>query len=293
MKKINQIMLAAVAVSMLASCGGKGDEVTAPKTFGDSIATYVGIGEGITMNQAIAASDSASLGDFNKEQFVAGLKYILLADTSASFRQGMSMAMNYMNVFNQAQAAGIEVNKKQLVANFEKQFLAEKADEEELARIRPTLDSLMGEMDMRIRRVQLEQQQRMNAMMNQMYEANVAAGKAAFEQIKGDSNVKTTASGLSYKIERQGTGAVAKDGQEVKVVYTGRLVDGTVFDSSEGQAVPFSTSDVIPGFKEALTTFPAGTKATIYIPQELGYGMNGSERIQPGSYLIFDIEIAQ
>lgn len=68
---------------------------------------------------------------------------------------------------------------------------------------------------------------------------------------------------------------------------------GTEFDSSKGQPVEFRTNGVIPGFAEALTTFPAGTKVILYIPENLGYGQQGTPNIAPGSTLVFDMEIGE
>ena len=72
------------------------------------------------------------------------------------------------------------------------------------------------------------------------------------------------------------------------------VVNGTSFDSTEGRFAPFEINDnIIPGFKEALTTFPRGSKAYIIIPQEIAYADQGSQGIQPGSTIIFEIEIAE
>ena len=86
---------------------------------------------------------------------------------------------------------------------------------------------------------------------------------------------------------------MAKKEDNVKVIYTGRLIDGTEFDSSKGQPAAFRADRVVPGFSEALTTLPAGTKATLYIPENLGYGQQNAGSIEPGSTLVFDIEIVE
>ena len=92
----------------------------------------------------------------------------------------------------------------------------------------------------------------------------------------------------------QGKGAVATDSTEVEVHYEGRLIDGTVFDSSykRGKPSTFRPDQVIKGWREALTLMPEGSIWELYIPAELGYGERGSGQTIPGnSTLIFQVEI--
>mgnify|MGYP002623480521 CR=1 FL=1 len=113
------------------------------------------------------------------------------------------------------------------------------------------------------------------------------------ENAKNDS-VLTTASGLQYKIIKAGTGAVPTDSSRVKVDYEGRLIDGTVFDSSiqRGEPTEFVANQVIKGWTEALTMMPVGSEWEVYIPQELAYGeRTAGPTIKPFSALIFKIKL--
>lgn len=118
-------------------------------------------------------------------------------------------------------------------------------------------------------------------------------GVAFLEKNKKEAGVTTTNSGLQYKVMNTGTGKVPLASDRVTVHYTGKLIDGTVFDSSvqRGQPATFSVSGVIAGWTEALQLMHEGDKWTLYIPQELGYGANGSGRIPPYSALIFEVEL--
>ena len=105
--------------------------------------------------------------------------------------------------------------------------------------------------------------------------------------------VKTLPSGLQYKVIKEGNGAMPKDTSMVKVNYEGRLIDGTVFDSSykAGQPVTLRANQVIKGWTEALVHMPAGSVWEVYIPQELAYCDREQGQIKPYSPLVFKIEL--
>ena len=110
------------------------------------------------------------------------------------------------------------------------------------------------------------------------------------------AGVKTTASGLQYLVTKEGTGKQPAATSIVKVHYTGKLVDGTVFDSSveRGEPIEFPLNQVIPGWTEGLQLIKEGGKATLYIPSKLGYGEQGVPgTIPPHSTLIFDVELIE
>lgn len=109
--------------------------------------------------------------------------------------------------------------------------------------------------------------------------------------------VTVTESGLQYEVVTMGTGKKPAATDRVKVLYTGKLIDGTVFDSTDnhgGEPVTLGLNGVIRGWTEALQLMPVGSKWTIYIPSELGYGERGAgENIPGNSALIFDIELVE
>ena len=124
----------------------------------------------------------------------------------------------------------------------------------------------------------------------------IKAGEAFLRENAKMEGVKTTESGLQYKILKAGNGEIPAPIDEVEVIYEGRLIDGTVFDATSkhnGQKTDkFRADRVIKGWTEALTMMPVGSKWQIYIPQNLAYGDRAAgDVIKPGSTLVFDIEL--
>ena len=127
-----------------------------------------------------------------------------------------------------------------------------------------------------------------------LYGANRDAGRKFLEENAKKDSVITLPSGLQYKVLVKGNGEVPLANDKVKVNYEGRLIDGTVFDSSykRGEPTEFTPNQVIMGWKEALTMMPVGSKWQLYIPYELAYGERGAGGdIKPYSMLIFDVEL--
>ncbi len=131
--------------------------------------------------------------------------------------------------------------------------------------------------------------------MEKKYGKNRTDGEAFLKENAKRDSVKTTASGLQYKVITVGTGDVPTATDRVKVNYEGRLTDGTVFDSSykRNQPATFACNQVIKGWTEALTMMPVGSKWEIYIPQELGYADREAGKIPPFSTLIFTVELLE
>ena len=121
-------------------------------------------------------------------------------------------------------------------------------------------------------------------------------GEVFLAENKTKEGVVALPSGLQYKILRQGNGPIAKADDEVTVKYEGRLINGTVFDSSyerNPQTSTFRPTQVIKGWTEALTLMPQGSKWELYIPQELAYGARQAGKIPAYSPLIFIVEVEE
>ncbi len=129
-----------------------------------------------------------------------------------------------------------------------------------------------------------------------MAEANKKKSQEFLEKNKKNPAIKTTASGLQYEVIQEGDGKSKPAATDVaKVTYTGKLMDGTVFDSTDkngGQPVELPLNGVIKGWTEGIQLMSKGAKYRFYIPADLAYGDQGAgNAIPPGSAIIFDVNL--
>ena len=143
-----------------------------------------------------------------------------------------------------------------------------------------------------------EAQKLINDYLQELEQKAVAAAREEGDKFLSENakkeNVKTTASGLQYIVEKEGEGAQPTAEDEVTVHYTGKLLNGTVFDSSvnRGEPATFPLNRVIPGWTEGVQLMKEGGKYTFFIPSDLAYGPNGVPNvIPPHSTLIFEVEL--
>lgn len=141
----------------------------------------------------------------------------------------------------------------------------------------------------------------LQAREKQLAENNLAEGNAFLEKNAKREGVITTDSGLQYEVLAKGGEESYKapaegeqSSKQFQVRYKGTLIDGTEFDASpEGETVPM-TLQVVPGFKEALTTMPVGAKWKLFLPSDLAYGeQRRSSEIGPNSVLVFELELVK
>jgi FKBP-type peptidyl-prolyl cis-trans isomerase FklB len=149
------------------------------------------------------------------------------------------------------------------------------------------------EMDTTLQQFQEELLAKRAERFEELAKENETAGSKFLAANKTKKGVKTTDSGLQYRVVKAGTGKSPTESDVVTVEYTGKLIDGTVFDSSErsGQPATFTLSQIIPGWQEALQMMKEGGEWEVFIPAELAYGSSGFGVIGPNETLIFNIKL--
>jgi FKBP-type peptidyl-prolyl cis-trans isomerase len=206
----------------------------------------------------------------------------------ASNEEAMLEMLGYMTVYRDGlKELGFGADQAEAIARGLKKALSDDS-------IDPSYQERMGEFQAFIeKRINATQAIQEEKQVEQLQD-NIAKGKEFLEGLTMDESVKSTPSGLHYKILNKGKAKRAKSSDTVRVHYKGTRIDGTVFDSSykRGEPADFSLQGVVPGFAEGLTKVGEGGKIILFIPSDLAYGDNPRGGvIQPGDTLIFECEL--
>ncbi|MDE7153889.1 MAG: FKBP-type peptidyl-prolyl cis-trans isomerase [Muribaculaceae bacterium] len=286
MKKILFAVATAGFLMAASSCNDKFKTTDAESALADSVAITSAKMFGTNMKAQLIPQLEYQLGDrFNKSSFEKGLKAGCMLDTAdISYVYGLQYGSQFALWANQMAKDGYKVNQGKVAKTVVEALNDSTIDMQELMmemnRLQDRLKELKEVKEAKEREVKTAE--------------NVKAGEDYVADLKKkDADVKTTESGLTYKIEAAGDDTRATESDLVSVAYVGKHLDGTVFDSSEGKPVQFSITQVVPGFSEGLQLIGKGGKATLYIPGELAYGANGQPYagIGPNEMLVFEIEV--
>ena len=285
---MKKIMMMAAAVAMTAmtmvSCDNNGSATL--KDGVDSLAYDCGVFQSEGLKQYMTMQlgiDSAYIDDFIK-----GMK------------EG---AMNEADPKKEAYLSGLAIGKdiQGMAKNLTQQVYGD--DSTKTVNVKTLLAGFEAGLKNQDGRSAEEAYNDFNAKLKQVREAqllkdfgdNKKAGEEYLAKNKKKEGVKVTKSGLQYKVLVEGDGALPTDSSTLKVNYEGKLIDGTVFDSSYERNMPFEINmrmpGVIDGWVEALKMMPAGSKWEVTIPQDLAYGAQNQGPIKPFSTLIFTIEV--
>ncbi|ELY4228906.1 FKBP-type peptidyl-prolyl cis-trans isomerase [Cronobacter sakazakii] len=201
-------------------------------------------------------------------------------DQKSAYALGASLGRYMENSLKEQEKLGIKLDKNQLIAGVQDAF----ADKSKLSdqEIEQTLQAF----ETRVKGAA-------QAKVEKDATENEAKGKAFRDKFAKEKGVKTSSTGLLYKVEKEGTGAAPKESDTVVVNYKGTLIDGQEFDNSykRGEPLSFRLDGVIPGWTEGLKNIKKGGKIKLVIPPELAYGKNGVPGIPANSTLVFDVEL--
>lgn len=293
MKRIIIACASAVAILGAVSCSGKGASTTAGNSFNDSISQAFGRFQGSNYGQMLGqpGPDGKKL---DKEAFLRGFKQAVLADTAdMSYIYGLMEGGQMWNTFkmwHQQDVADADV--KLFYATVAEYVNKDSISRDDLIAAQAQMQALFNQATARLQAKQDSIMAAERAKTMGTAEENKAKGTAYLDSLKkADPSIKTTPSGLAYKVVKQGTGANIAADATADVIYTGRLIDGTEFDSSKGNPVQFPVKGVVPGFGEGLQLMNPGSKYILYIPSDLGYGDQGNTAVPAGAMMVFEVEI--
>ena len=269
MKKILAIAAAGLLTVGFVGCNSKAGGSSEAM---DSLSMAFGDLYGAGMGQQLRSMDST----VNIDQALRGMEFIANADTSKNFQMGLQMGMQIAQLYQGIeQQCGMPINKSLFMKHLREAIMkTTPMGQEEIMAIQSKIEPLL------------------NKAMEQSPKAiaNKKAGEEYMKKIKEDKSYTFTKSGIAYKVLAEGQGKNFSDSDVVKVNYVGKHIDGTEFDKSGDQPVPFNLKQVIPGFAEMIQLMKPGSKVTVVIPGELAYGPQGNRGIDPNETLIFDIE---
>ena len=298
MKKM--FLAAGAAMLLLASACNQSAEqqaddakFQAPAELNDTISSYYGY-----MIGSYVLSDFQNFKPENqtgqtKQDIIKGLRIGLSQGTSDGTIMGLQIACKVLgDIDAYEQQFGVKIDRQRFLRDFIKALESDSLDMDTMRDVNVQLNRIFDNLQQQAEEFQAAQEAKAPAAVQ-----NERAGQAFLDKLcQSDPEVKTTESGLRYKITTPATEQVEiTDQTKVTLHYTGRLIDGTVFDSSVERNEPatFAPSQVIPGFGEGLKLLGPGAKATLYIPGNIAYGPKGAPQagIGPNQLLIFDLEI--
>lgn len=298
MNKLLSIACAAsLALASLSSCCGKGacadgvcdNDDALSKALIDSISIAQGsyIGQAVLSNYPMMQREGA----VSKEDILKGIQTVFGANDSRGTQIGLQFGLQMLNEMKQLEGLGITVDRSVMLANFKKAFLQDSVNSDDAQQAFAAYQGLVN-------KVQAENKAREEARIAASPEAkaNVEAGNAYLAAaIAADPDVRTTDSGLGYKVENAGSGKSVDGAQRLRLKYTEKKIDGAeVLSTNESGRTTYLTN-VTPGFAEGLKMLSQGGKAVFYVPGELAYGVAGlqARNVGPNEMIIYDVEVLE
>lgn len=222
------------------------------------------------------------------KEFLKGFKSALKADSSEySYRIGSILGTNIqMSLKREQEMSGTEVDTKVLLSAF---AAAIKGDTTMISQ-QDAQEIYQAFMENAYKKKMEDEEKKLSDSPEA--KENQTKGEAFMAAKSKEAGVQKTASGLMYKVVKEGKGEKAKANSKIKMNYRGTLIDGKEFDKGEnasGRADQF-----VPGFSEGLMLMSPGSKYELYIPAELAYGVRGSgDKIPANSVIVFDVELLE
>ena len=274
------------------------------------LAVSTGCGDDTGTSASGPASDYEDMDDLDRFAYLAGFQAAqgLKVDSSSfkffdfdTFREGFddgaaldSSRLAYITGYRMGNSFGADttsgINREAFLSGFRSGLDRDSSGiaDDEMMRLSSIAQDSMSMRQLR----SIARTDTMAASRLREVNTNRAESARFLAEVENREGVVKTESGLMYSVDEVGDGESPQNPTDVaQIVYTGKLADGTVFDSSNGNAVPLGLSNVVPGFSEGIMGMRVGGKRTLYIPPNLGYGVQGGGPIPPNSALVFEVEL--
>ncbi len=291
MKKLTYLAGAALGLAM-AACSGSNTEVSelpgVSAAQSDTVVLAYAYAFG-SQNGQRATMFQQQDSTLSKEQMLLGVQYVLNADTTQSYIYGMQLGQQVLMQIKYLESMGVKVDRSKMLNEFKKAFLADSINQEAVNIARVRYENGMGA----IRNARKAYEDSVKSNSPEAL-ANTEKGQKYLQSVmKSDSTVKVTESGLGYKIENAGAEKKVTEQDRIGFRYTGKTIDGKVFDKTGEEPSSIIVSQLVAGMQEGLRMLGEGGKATFYIPGKLAYGPDGVSQagIGPNEMLVFDVEV--
>lgn len=294
MKKL--IMACGVAAVLLgvSSCGNSSSS-NANKGFGDSLSVAMGEAQGSRLASEYLTLPEDQKANLKKEDILRGLKQVIMTDsTQQGYLTGLSFGLQLAGQLFRYEEAGVPIDRAKLYEAYAKAFSADTVSQDALREAQTQFQVLAEQAQQKMMEFYQQKEEEARQAKENSPEAkeNLAAGEAYLkDQMAKDPSIKVLPSGLAYKVIKEGTGEAVGQSGSAKVKYTGKLIDGKVFDSNS-DGVVMNPKRVVPGFGEGLAMMKDGSQYVLYIPGNLAYGVDGNQQagIAPNAMLVFEVE---
>lgn len=263
----------------------------------NTVSYAIGMNMGKDIKSSLVEQD-----ELDADEVLKGFNDVLDGNVDESYATGVSIGMSMQrDMMNNPMDLDFDVKQLQAGMNDGMNDADPKIDDQKMQQAMGAFQQKMFALQMQ----QMQKQQQAQQQMQQQQQAQqadreataIANAKKAEAFLKDNAKkagVKTTDSGLQYKVLKQGEGTSPKPTDVVTVHYKGMLEDGSVFDSSyqRGEPITFEVDKLIPAWSEALPMMKTGGKWKLFVPPDLGYGLEGAPpRIPANALLIFEVEL--
>ena len=284
MKKIFFWALGVAFMMNVCSCGSK--SATNLEVAADTLSYGIGVMQGSRLAEAKAMGVYPDLNELDIEMYLKGIKEAAnSSDNETSYYKGLNDGVQMKQSFDQmSEQFGLDLDFNKFVAAYAQVLRGDTALAVDKNNISAICDNIVAAAR------EAKEQAELDSIANTPEAiANLEAGMAFLAAREQEMGVQKTASGLLYKVVKEGNGKTFKASDRVELNYVGKFINDTIFD--QGNNVKFVASQMVPGFGEGLQLMSPGAKYILYIPSDLAYGVRGRGADMPSnSTLVFEVE---